>query len=664
MALFRKFQYLILVLIFCASNFLPSFSAVDVFEEEADFATDEILVKYHAKSNSIISLGSGDDLEDLENEFINKFGIDYQLWDESSEAAKLDFINRKIKKAKNNNRIKKLKKLRKLKRSFDSEYVVLKLDQDLTKEELKSLVKKINQNGYSNSLYEVEEALPNYIFEISQTSLNDPLHSQQWEHQIVQPDLIWDETKGEDVVVAVIDTGVDYKHEDLADNIWINQGEIPGNGIDDDGNGYVDDVVGWDFVANAGPGCLGIEDCRDEDNDPSDVNGHGTHVAGIIAAVQNNNKGISGIAPKAKIMPLRAGYSVGFSAFLKTSDIINALTYAINNGADVINMSFAGYELHVLSQILNLADSLGIVCVAAAGNNSSNVKIYPAALPTVISVGALADATYKASYSNFGDWVDIVAPGSWITSTIPGNQYGTKSGTSMAAPLVAGVAALIKSKNKVRKVSTQDIKKLLIDSSYETNFLVERGGSSTIGGLNANIKFGLGINKLVMPSKSLVGEEIEFLAKASDSDHSIVAYEWMSDRDGYLSDQSSFKTSNLSLGSHAITVRAQNSVGKWSEPVFQVLNITETRSVETQNLADTIRFRMRRRQKRFYAGLPQRLRRQVQSYKWISNRDGTISERRVFRQRLLSPGYHQLSLMIQDKDGNWSSPQERIVFIH
>ena len=654
---------MILILIFSASSFLPAFSNVDFLDEEADFATDEILVKYHAKSNSIISLGSGDDLEELENEFIRRLGLDYELWDESSEAAKLDLINRKIKKAKRNNRIKKLKKLRKLKRSMDSEYVVLKLDKEFTKAELKSLIKQINQNGYSNSLYEVEEAFPNYIFEISKTNLNDPLYDQQWEHDVIKPDLLWNETKGEDVVVAVIDTGVDYYHEDLAENIWKNPGEIPGNGIDDDGNGYVDDVVGWDFVANAGPGCLGIEDCRDEDNDPSDVNGHGTHVAGIIAAVQNNNKGISGIAPKAKIMPLRAGYSVGFSAFLKTSDIINALTYAINNGADVINMSFAGYELHVLSQILNLADSLGIVSVAAAGNNSSNIKIYPAALSSVISVGALADASYKASYSNYGDWVDIVAPGSWITSTIPGNQYGTKSGTSMASPLVAGVVALIKSKNKVGKISSRDVKSLLLESSSKTNFLVERGGSSTIGGLSANIRFGLGVNKLVIPNNSLMGEEVEFLAKASDSDYPIIRYEWTSDRDGYLSDQASFKTSNLSLGSHAITVRAQNSAGKWSDPVFKVLNITETRIVETQNLADTIKFRMRRRQRRFYAGLPKKRRRQVESYKWISNRDGTISERRIFRQRLLSPGYHQLSLLIQDKDGQWSEPLERIVFI-
>jgi hypothetical protein len=281
----------------------------------------------------------------------------------------------------------------------------------------------------------------------------------------------------------------------------------------------------------------------------------------------------------------------------------------------------------------------------------------------VISVGALADASYKASYSNYGDWVDIVAPGSWITSTIPGNQYGTKSGTSMASPLVAGVVALIKSKNKVGKISSRDVKSLLLESSSKTNFLVERGGSSTIGGLSANIRFGLGVNKLVIPNNSLMGEEVEFLAKASDSDYPIIRYEWTSDRDGYLSDQASFKTSNLSLGSHAITVRAQNSAGKWSDPVFKVLNITETRIVETQNLADTIKFRMRRRQRRFYAGLPKKRRRQVESYKWISNRDGTISERRIFRQRLLSPGYHQLSLLIQDKDGQWSEPLERIVFI-
>lgn len=664
MHLFRKLCLIKLSVIICLFAIdLPSL-AFDNSELEisSDFATDELLVKYHKKTNYSTSIGYGDESLELEEEFINKLGFNYRLWSDSSEDEKLDLVKKKIKKAKRKKKFKKLRKLKKLKKTLASDFAVLKLDSNLSKKELKELVKKINNDKFNNSQFEIEAAYPNYTYEISEVS-NDPMYSQQWSHQVVEPEKLWEYTKGEGAVVAVIDTGVDYTHEDLADNIWVNEDEIPFNGKDDDNNGYIDDVRGWDFVDRAGGACIGSEDCNTEDNDPLDINGHGTHVAGIIAAVQNNNKGIVGIAPKAKIMPLKAGYSVGFSAYLKTSDIIQAITYAVENDADVINMSFAGYGLDVLSDVLDLAKSLGVVAVAAAGNNSSNVKIYPAALPNVISVGALADQSTKAYFSNYGNWVDIVAPGSWLLSTVPGNQYDHKSGTSMASPVVAGVAALIKAKSRVENLSVDEVKDLMLSSAFETSFPVVRGGSETIGGLTGAIDFGLAIDKLTIPGNALIGESVNFSVEASDADSSIVAYEWVSDIDGYLSNASSFSLSNLSLGSHAITVRVQNAAGEWSEPEFKILNVSETRNTGTLNLADSINFRMKRRRKRFYAKLSKRSRRQVQAYKWISSKDGTISERRSFKKNKLSKGYHQLSLLIQDKDGNWSNAIERIVEI-
>jgi len=663
MVVIRKIILIKLSIFLClfAVN-LPVLSATDIaLDPSSDFATDELLVKYHTKANYSTAIGYGDESIEIEEEFIHKLGLNYRLWDGASEDEKLDLVNNKIKKARKNQKFKKLKRLKKLKKSLASDFAVLKLDGNLSKKELKALVRKMNREKFNNSQYEIEAAYPNYTYEISE--VNDPLHSQQWSHQVVEPERLWNYTKGAGAVVAVIDTGVDYTHEDLADNIWVNEDEIPFNGKDDDNNGYIDDVRGWDFVDRAGAGCIGSEDCSGEDNDPKDVNGHGTHVAGIIAAVQNNNKGISGIAPEAKIMPLKAGYSVGFSAYLKTSDIIQAITYAVENDADVINMSFAGYGLDVLSEVLDLAKSLGVVAVAAAGNNSSNVKIYPAALPNVIAVGALADQSSKAYFSNYGDWVDIVAPGTWLLSTVPGNKYDYKSGTSMASPVVAGVAALIKAKSRVEKLSVDEVKDLLVSSAFETSFPVVRGGLETIGGVTGAIDFGLAIDNLSIPGNALIGEAVSFSVEASDSDSSIVAYEWVSDLDGFLSSSASFSVSDLSLGSHAITVRVKNSDGEWSDPEFKILNVSETRNTGTLSVADTIQFRMRRRHKRFYAGLSRRSRKEVQAYKWISSKDGTVSERRSFKKNNLSPGYHQLSLLVQDKDGNWSNPIERVVEI-
>lgn len=254
------------------------------------------------------------------------------------------------------------------------------------------------------------------------------------------------EAPGKGTVVAVIDTGVDYTHKDLADNIWVNEGEIPGNGIDDDSNGYVDDVHGVDFVEG--------------DSDPMDEHGHGTHVAGIIAMTPGNGGGV-GVAYGAKIMCVRAGQANGSFA---STDIAKAIKYAADNGADVINMSFGGTGRSYLVESA-LQDAFpSCVLVAAAGNDglpTTDAKqagylftedIYPAGYKYVIGVMATDNNKSLAYFSNWdfkegsGCEYEMAAPGVGIYSTLPGNRYACWSGTSMATPNVAAAAAILRSK--------------------------------------------------------------------------------------------------------------------------------------------------------------------------------------------------------------------------
>ncbi len=244
----------------------------------------------------------------------------------------------------------------------------------------------------------------------------------------------WQVSTGDgSVVVAVIDTGIDYTHPDLADNIWVNSDEILGNGIDDDRNGYIDDLIGWDFANN--------------DNNPFDDNGHGTHVAGTIGAIGDNDRGIAGVVWDVQLMPLKFLDANG-SGFL--SGAVSALNYAVANGADVSNNSYGGGGfINAMFQAIENANANGHIFVAAAGNSASNNDVnlaYPANynLPNVISVAAVDRQGDLASFTNVGaNSVDLAAPGVNIVSTYPGNQYAQLSGTSMAAPHVSGTVALL-----------------------------------------------------------------------------------------------------------------------------------------------------------------------------------------------------------------------------
>jgi len=269
----------------------------------------------------------------------------------------------------------------------------------------------------------------------------------------------WNVSQGEGVVVAVVDTGVDRNHEDIQGNMWINEAEIPGNGIDDDGNGYVDDVDGWDFVTYDG---------TPEDNDPMDGHGHGTHVSGTVAAVGDNGKGIIGVAPRAKVMALKGLTDGGMGT---NEDLSRAIIYAANNGASVINASWGGeYPTvedypQILKDTIDYAhDTKNVTFVAAAGNSGMNVStFFPAAFRNVISVASSDHLDQKSDFSNYGVKIDVSAPGGDSSNvsyynnilslkangTSMGESVGTfytrARGTSMASPHVAGVAALVKS---------------------------------------------------------------------------------------------------------------------------------------------------------------------------------------------------------------------------
>ena len=254
----------------------------------------------------------------------------------------------------------------------------------------------------------------------------------------------WAVSQGAGVVVAVLDTGVDPSHPDLTGRLWSNSDETCGNGVDDDANGFVDDCRGWDFgMGDADPG--------DDRGGPS--SDHGTHVAGIVAAGRNG-VGIAGVAPLATIMPVKASRSS--DGMFPGSAIAAGITYAADNGAQVINMSFGtgpGVPRNSVSmqeRAIQYALSKGVTLVAAAGNSSLDIgtsPVWPASFssfyPGVVTVGATTNADSRASFSCFGSPVNIYAPGQMILSTLPGGGHGFKSGTSMAAPAVAGAVATV-----------------------------------------------------------------------------------------------------------------------------------------------------------------------------------------------------------------------------
>lgn len=305
------------------------------------------------------------------------------------------------------------------------------------------------------------------------SDFNDPLWEQQWGPRHVSLPEVWKSNKGhKDIVIAVIDSGVDYNHPELRNNMWANEKELNGRpGVDDDGNGYVDDIYGYDFA--------------NKDGDPMDDYGHGTHCAGIIGATHNNGEGIVGVMDDVSIMAVKFLDKKGNG---ENIDAAKSIDYAVKMGADIISASWAGPEAApVIKKAIERAEKAGVLFVAAAGNDkvfsrdNDMVGQYPTnyKLSNILSVASIKPDSELSSFSHFGRTsVHIAAPGDEIISTLPDNSYGVKSGTSMAAPMVAGIVGLLYAKEgkqetlkviqRVMRTSTfhSKLRKRLISDGY------------------------------------------------------------------------------------------------------------------------------------------------------------------------------------------------------
>lgn len=286
------------------------------------------------------------------------------------------------------------------------------------------------------------------------------------------------------VIVAVVDTGVDVQHEDLKDVIWVNTNEIPANGIDDDNNGYIDDINGINTLVrdSAGKATVNIKD----------THSHGTHVSGTIGARQNNGIGIAGIASNVKIMGIRTVPNNGDETDI---DVAEAFVYAAKNGAKIINCSFGkssneGRQL-IPDTLKYIGEKYGVLVIAASGNDSSNIDknpTYPASHPNenLLIIASTQSNGKMSGFSNYGAIsVDVAAPGSNVFSTTPGNRYESMSGTSMATPTTVGVAAEILSHNP--DLTVAQLKEVLIKSvtkidSFKTK-MVAGGRIDLLAGL-------------------------------------------------------------------------------------------------------------------------------------------------------------------------------------
>jgi thermitase len=334
--------------------------------------------------------------------------------------------------------------------------------------------KKTNQPNQRSTVLTPASSSSAKTSEESAVMMNDPAIHQAWGLKKSDAVRAWEVSQGSrHIVVAVIDTGADVRHEDLSHNFWKNPGETgkdqfgrdkATNGIDDDGNGFVDDVNGWNFVS--------------KNADLTDNHGHGTHIAGIIGAEAGNGKGIAGIAPQVSLMVLKY-YDPKVSGTDNLKNTVAAIRYAVKMHANIINYSGGGTEYSQEEHdAIEEARKQGILFVAAAGNERSNSdkhKYFPAdyGLSNIISVTAIDPSTEVLSSSNYGtETVDIAAPGQNILSTLPNNSYGYMTGTSQATAFVTGAAVLVMAHKE--QFQAEDVKKYVLATGDSENSLLAK----------------------------------------------------------------------------------------------------------------------------------------------------------------------------------------------
>src|SRR4051794_7521659 len=322
-----------------------------------------------------------------------------------------------------------------------------------------------------------DHARPSAIARAAQVGGTDPLSVQQWalrDDDAMGTESAWRQTTGADVTVAIVDSGADLDHPDLAPNLWTNPGEVPGNRVDDDDNGYVDDVHGYDFVGG--------------DGDPQDANGHGTHVAGIVGARGGNGIGGSGVAWHARLMIVRV---LDADARGTTTAVAQGIHYAVDNGARIVNLSLAGPTATAdLEEAVRYAQDHGALIVAAAGNSGANLAstpTYPAAYPEadVLGVAATAPGGGLSSVSDYGPGADVAAPGEQILSTALDGGYEWRTGTSMAAPHVTGALVLLAAARP--DLDATGLRDALLGHVRHTGLAVETGALDAGAALQAVI---------------------------------------------------------------------------------------------------------------------------------------------------------------------------------
>jgi subtilisin family serine protease len=360
----------------------------------------------------------------------------------------------------------------------------------------------------------VQSAEKVWAMPIAEVTPDDPQWNLQYAPEIIGANAVWDVEPGSDTAkIALLDTGVNYRHEDLVNKVWVNPGEdIDGdgevydlddlNGFDDDGNGLIDDLIGYDFFGGFGGG-LGIapgEDPHTPDSDPNDFHGHGTHCAGIAAAATGNALGVAGIAggdnPATqyynrgpRILCLRIGAKANDNnGYVTMGAAASAIDYAAKHGADVISCSWGSSVTTALFNAINLALGSGIVIVKAAGNANNDESDYMNDYPRIISVASTNSSDTRSGFSSFGSWVEISAPGSSIRSTnsvayTP--NYSYKSGTSMATPAYAGAALLVKS--LMPSWTAQEIDSVLLNSADTIDYL-NPGFEEQLGSGRVNVQ--------------------------------------------------------------------------------------------------------------------------------------------------------------------------------
>lgn len=414
-------------------------------------------------------------------------------------------------------------------------------------------------------------------------SSNDPLLINQWNVDSLDLRNAWQYSTGsKSVVVAIIDSGIDLNHQDLKNNLWTNPGEIAGDGIDNEGNGYIDDVNGWNFYSN--------------NNDIQDRYGHGTHIAGIIGAEGANAVGVAGINWSVSLMALKFTDERGMGFTGAAADAMSYIsmmksTYGVN--VVVANASWGGLTgfSNILYGAINQLNDAGVVLTVAAGNSGDNNDVtlrYPSCYdsPNIISIGALSkyDGVSLVGFSNYGaTTVDLAAPGSIVYSTLPYNtSYGYLSGTSMAAPQVAGAVALL---NSIRSLTISEVKHAIfssVDQIPELFGKVATGGKLNVGAAVANV-LGLPYDSNILPVGAITFQNLKTVsgwANDPNTPSSPISVRIIIDGaergvgvTGY-GGRFSFNLGGLTIGNHVINIEARDiKTGAWNNVASTNVNI-------------------------------------------------------------------------------------------